>query len=88
MKTLDFRKQQFKDNISPFLSQYGNDLLNDFYLYWTEINFNGKKMRFEKEKTFGISRRLSTWNKNNKNWNTKKEKVDAASLIQQKYGLS
>ena len=37
------------------------DMLNDFYFYWTEHGENDKKLRFEKEKTFGISQRLRTW---------------------------
>ena len=40
-------------------------MLNDFYLYWTEHGDKDKKMRFEKEKSFGLSQRLATWNKNN-----------------------
>jgi len=38
--------------------------IKTFIDYWTEISINGKKMRFEKEKTFGIGRRLGTWMKN------------------------
>jgi hypothetical protein len=36
-------------------------MLNDFYFYWTEHGENDKKLRFEKEKTFGIPQRLRTW---------------------------
>ena len=40
-------------------------MLNSFYLYWTEHGDNDKKMRFEKEKTFGLKQRLERWSKNN-----------------------
>ena len=35
-----------------------------FVGYWSEHGDNDKKMRFEKEKSFGIGRRLGTWKKN------------------------
>lgn len=47
------------------MEQYGKALIREFFDYWTEHNENGKKMRFEKEKTFEISRRLARWSKNN-----------------------
>ena len=40
-------------------------MLNNFYLYWTEINDGGKKMRFEMKKVFQLSSRLVTWYNNN-----------------------
>ena len=36
----------------------------------------GKKMKFEKEKTFGIKARLGRWKKNKENWNTPIEKKE------------
>jgi len=38
--------------------------VENFIGYWTEHGPNDKKVRFEREKTFGISRRLGTWLKN------------------------
>ena len=35
-----------------------------FCNYWTESKTNGKKMRFEMQKTFDIARRLVTWSNN------------------------
>lgn len=55
------RKLEFKTKLEPHLEQYGKTILNDFYLYWTESNKGEKKMRFEFEKIFDISRRLNTW---------------------------
>ncbi|MDD4210706.1 MAG: DUF4373 domain-containing protein [Bacteroidales bacterium] len=63
-KDLEFRKNEFKNNLEPFLEIYGKDLLNDFFRYWTEHNPDGKKMRFEMEKVFDISKRLKTWSNN------------------------
>ena len=39
---------------------------DEFVAYWTEHGENDRKMRFEKEKVFGIGRRLATWSKNYK----------------------
>lgn len=59
------READFKKSLHPFLDKYGKDVLNEFYLYWTEKNPNGKKLKFEFNKTFDISRRLAKWNSNN-----------------------
>ena len=59
--TLDNRKQKFADSLVPFLDKYGKDMLNKFYMYWTEHGERDKKMRFEKEKAFNLVLRLSNW---------------------------
>lgn len=58
---MDIRKQKFKTQLEPYVDIHGSDCLNDFYHYWAEHGEKDKKMRFEKEKTFGISARLRTW---------------------------
>ena len=63
------RGTEFKNSLKQFLDVFGKDTLNDFYLYWTETKPNGKKMRYEMEKTFNIERRLQRWSKNNFNNN-------------------
>jgi len=63
-KEMDKRKESFKKSVFEFSENYKESMLNDFFEYWTEHGENDKKMRFEKEKTFGISRRLATWKKN------------------------
>ena len=93
VNVINKRKEDFKKSLHPFLEQYGKDLLNEFFSYWTEHGEKDRKMRFEKEKSFGISRRLSTWLKNQNNFKKeknqpKKEKINAGELLKQKYGLS
>lgn len=63
-KGLEERKQDFAQQLKPYFEVYGSEMLNDFFEYWTEHGENDRKMRFEKEKSFGIKRRLATWNKN------------------------
>ena len=72
------RKQSFRQSLSFYnkenLNKYPKHLYVDFEMYWTEHGEKDKKMRFEKEKTFGIPQRLSTWFKRDLN-GTYKAKV-------------
>lgn len=68
-EALETRKHAFGEKLVPYIEQYGKALIREFFDYWTEHNENGRKMRFEKEKTFEISRRLARWSKNNSNNN-------------------
>ncbi len=72
INNIESRKQDFKKSLLPFLDKYGKEMLKEFADYWTEHGVKDKKMRFEKQKSFGISRRLVTWEKNNENWNVNK----------------
>ena len=63
-KNIVIRKQEFASSLEPYLQTYGKKMLNDFYLYWTEHGDNDRKMKFEKEKTFGLENRLARWSKN------------------------
>lgn len=80
LKDINERKAEFKNSLNPlFLNE--NDL-NDFYLYWTEHGINDKKMRFEKEKSFGVERRVTTWMKNKEKFNKNvKEKLTGAQAF-------
>jgi hypothetical protein len=71
IKNIEERKKIFAHSLNPFLETYGKEMLNEFYAYWTEHGPNDKKMRFEKEKSFGLSRRLATWQKKQIQYNEK-----------------
>lgn len=75
---ISIRDTEFKNSLQPFLKTYGKDILNDFYLYWTEKKPRGKKMRFELQSTFDVGRRLLRWSKNNfnKNNNEKSKSIN------------
>lgn len=64
--TLGVRKSDFYKKVGEHVDKYPKEMLRDFFEYWSEYGENDIKMRFEKEKTFGLSRRLSTWFKNSK----------------------
>lgn len=59
------RKLTFGMQLKPFNGMYQRSMLAEFYNYWTEVKEGGRKMRFEKEKTFEIAKRLARWSKNN-----------------------
>ena len=77
---IEVRKLKFAESLKPFLENYSREMLNEFYAYWTEHGERDKKMKFEKQISFGISRRLATWNKNSFNNITNK--------IENPHGLS
>lgn len=56
------REQAFREQADKFVPEYGRKMIDAFCDYWTE--FGGKKMRFEKEKTWELKRRLQTWKRN------------------------
>lgn len=58
---IEKRKEIFKEKLNAYANEYGKRLIYDFFLYWSEHGDNDRKMRFEKEKTFGVKARLNTW---------------------------
>lgn len=74
------RKNDFYNSLIPFLSQYGKDMIRDFFDYWSEQNKSGTQMRFEKQPTWEVSKRLATWNKREtfKNQNNGYTKIQSA----------
>ena len=64
-KTLEERKEEFHESLKPFVEKYGENLIEEFYNHWAQVNEGGTKMHWEKQKTFEIARRLATWKRNN-----------------------
>lgn len=60
---MELRKEKFYQSLVPYVAKYGNDMVRAFYDYWTEKTYGGRKMRFEKQQAFEISKRLATWQK-------------------------
>ncbi len=76
-KTIEERAEAFKLLLLKEAegTPYGNrrDLLKAFFDYWTEHGPKDRKMRFEKQTSFDIKRRLGTWARNDKNYNAPKQ---------------
>lgn len=58
---IEDRKVLFINGLQIFANEYDQEMLTAFAKYWTEHGPKDKKMRFEKEKSFDVSLRLSRW---------------------------
>lgn len=63
-KSIEDREYAFKEQVYAFSSEWQRQMLDDFILYWSERDLRGK-MRFEKEKTWDLPKRLQRWDRNN-----------------------
>jgi hypothetical protein len=62
--SIEQRRTAFYQSLAKMLSdKYPSAMLRAFFDYWTEIGEGQKKMRFEKQDTFEISKRLDRWKK-------------------------
>lgn len=74
-KNIEEREKDFKEELFKFCKSQGgkhdDSMIEAFFNYWSEYNVNTKnpKMKFEKENTFQISKRLATWKNLSKSTN-------------------
>lgn len=59
------RVEKFKEKCYSFEAEFGKKLVDDFFYYWSETKEGGHKMRWEKESTFDVHRRMCRWKNNN-----------------------
>ncbi|RBP34234.1 hypothetical protein DFR65_101117 [Oceanihabitans sediminis] len=57
------RKKIFREQVFSF-SNFNIKTLESFFNYWSELNSDKTKMRFEKEQFFEIETRLNKWKEN------------------------
>jgi len=57
-------ERAFAAMLTPYVDQYGKDMIRRFYDYWRERKGTGR-MRWQKETTFDIKLRLIRWHENN-----------------------
>lgn len=72
MKPIEERIEDFRISLQLFQIAYTDQVIQQFFEYWTEPTPSGKKFRKELEKTWDTSRRLARWHRNNLNWNKEK----------------
>lgn len=75
-------KKQFALHIGEFKSQYPDGMLLKFYNYWSEMNKSGTQMRWEMEKTWELSKRLTTWASREKDFKKPQELISHKELIE------
>ncbi len=68
IRELEFQKETWTINNTEMKPVMQVEQVENFISYWTESNKNGKKMKFEMQKTFDIKRRLIKWRDNNIEW--------------------
>lgn len=87
-ESIEERKSKFYAALSIYINEYPKKMLRDFYDYWTEHGEKDKKLRFEKEKTFGIEQRLRTWyNRNPKQYDQDNDPNPPEYYLAKKQGL-
>ena len=64
---LDARAEKFHEECKKFTNEFGYQLVEDFFAYWSEPNRSRTKMRYEQQPTWEIHRRMLTWKRNNFN---------------------
>jgi len=83
-KTLEERreetKKKFYDSIRPYVDQYSVELLREFYEYWTEHGEKDRKVRFEKQSSFSVKRRLDTFYRNSLKFAEKKTDENVTNI--------
>lgn len=54
-------KKDFYQSLTPFVKEFGKEVLRDFYEYWSEPNKSKTKIKFQLEKTWDTRLRLLRW---------------------------
>jgi len=78
------RKESFYHSLIPYADKYGKEMLRAFFDYWSEMNASQTKMRFEKQPTWELSKRLATWANNEKKYE-KNRRAATGKTKQERY---
>lgn len=54
-------QKDFYQSLTPFLKEFGKEVLREFYEYWSEPNKSKTKIKFQLEKTWDTRLRLLRW---------------------------
>lgn len=60
---IETRKANFMESMRPYVNQYPEQMLQEFYNYWTEHGPKDRKFRMEKQTSWNLSLRLQRWYK-------------------------
>ena len=60
-KNIEERKINFAHTLKDYIPVYGEEMIQKFYIYWSEPNKSQTKFRQEMEKTWDVEGRLRTW---------------------------
>ncbi len=59
--TNEQRKIIFFESVKAYLNTYPADMLQNFFVFWSEPTPDGAKMRYELERTWSLPHRLRAW---------------------------
>lgn len=78
------REQDFYETLVPFFDDYGKEMVEAFFRYWSEPNKSLTRMRFELEKTWDVKRRLRTWSDNQCKYNRNGATIQFGTTAEQR----
>jgi len=71
-KDINTKKEEFAKRVEKevFDMQIDPNMIKEFIEYWTEHNDGGRVLRYEQQSIFNVRKRMSTWVKNSKKFNS------------------
>ena len=66
-----YTEEEFEEAVNNYSKDMEFTEVENFVEYWCAKNEGGRKMHWQKQKTFDIKRRMKQWQRNSKTWNTK-----------------
>jgi len=72
VKDVDTKKKEFAKRVEKEVINMKLDpvMIKEFIEYWTEHNDGGHVLRYQQQSIFNVRKRMSTWVKNSKKFNT------------------
>ena len=72
VKDVDTKKKEFAKRVEKEVLNMKLDpvMIKEFIEYWTEHNDGGHVLRYQQQSIFNVRKRMSTWVKNSKKFNT------------------
>ena len=71
-KDINTKKEEFAERVEKevFDMHLDPNMIKEFIEYWTEHNDGGRVLRYEQQSIFNVRKRMSTWVKNSKKFNS------------------
>ena len=71
-KDINTKKEEFAKRVEKEVFDMNLDpnMIKEFIEYWTEHNDGGRVLRYEQQSIFNVRKRISTWKKNSKKFNS------------------
>ena len=71
-KDINTKKEEFAKRVEKevFDMHLDPNMIKEFIEYWTEHNDGGRVLRYEQQSIFNVRKRMSTWVKNSKKFNS------------------